>query len=216
MLNQSVRDMVRFSNHNLIKDPPFSRVDMVACRNLLIYFDADLQQRVIPVFHYALRPRGWLFLGSAENLPAAPTSSSRPTYSNKIYRRSGTKRHSISMPTLIDPLAMLQGPEPTQPRAQPNELADMASRRVIERYAPAHVIVNASNHIVRSSTRTGRYLELALGAPTTNVAELARRELRTAVRSVLEAARKRGAPLDQARNRSRDRRAGRRSRRRRR
>lgn len=192
VLNQSVRDMVRFSNHNLIKDPPFSRVDMVACRNLLIYFDANLQQRVIPVFHYALRPRGWLFLGSAENLAGRSDLFDVADNNNKIYRRSGTKRHSISMPTLVDPLAMLQGQDPAQSRAQPSELADIASRRVIERYAPAHVIVNASNHVVRSSTRTGRYLELAPGAPTTNVVELAKRELRSAVRSVLEAARKRG------------------------
>src|SRR5262249_21732535 len=67
-INKNIRDMCIFSAHSVIKDPPFSRIDLVSCRNLLIYFGADFQARVIPVFHFALRPRGYLFLGTAENV----------------------------------------------------------------------------------------------------------------------------------------------------
>ncbi|MDT9126934.1 CheR family methyltransferase, partial [Escherichia coli] len=67
-ISGEIRDMIRFSNHSLVKDPPFSRIDHVSCRNLLIYFDDRLQQSVLPLLHYALRPGGYLFLGPSESV----------------------------------------------------------------------------------------------------------------------------------------------------
>jgi len=190
VLAQSIRDMVRVSNHNLIKDPPFSRVDMIVCRNLLIYLNTALQQRLIPVFHYALKPRGWLFLGSAENIAARNDLFDAVDASARIYRRRGVHRQSVAMPLFVQPLALAAAAaEPAEARRSPFERADVAARRVLERYAPPHVIVNGDNEIVRSSTRTGRYLELAEGAPSNKVTDLAKRGLRTAVRAVLEGAR---------------------------
>jgi two-component system CheB/CheR fusion protein len=192
VLHPAIRDMVRVSNHNLIKDPPFSRIDMIVCRNLLIYLNAGLQQRLIPVFHYALRPQGWLFLGSAENIAARNDLFDTVEPSTRIYRRRGVHRQSVAMPLFAGPAARLQqdsdGPESR--RGTPHlERADATLRRIMDRYAPAHVVVSIDNDILRSSTRTAKYLELAEGAPSTKVTDLARRGLRSAVRSVLESAR---------------------------
>jgi two-component system CheB/CheR fusion protein len=191
VLTQSVRDMVRVSNHNLIKDPPFSRVDMIVCRNLLIYLNANLQQRLIPVFHYALKPNGWLFLGSAENIAARNDIFDTVDAAAKVYRRRGAHRQSVAMPLFVQPLALAVTSHPGAAEGQrlPTERADSAARRVLERYAPPYVVVNAENDIARSSSRTGKYLELAEGTPSTKVTDLAKRGLRSAVRSVLESAR---------------------------
>lgn len=190
VLTQTVRDMVRVSNHNLIKDPPFSRVDMIVCRNLLIYLNANLQQRLIPVFHYSLKPNGWLFLGSAENIASRNDIFETADAPAKVYRRRGSHRQSVAMPLFVEPLALAVADTGTGERERrPAERPDSAARRVMERYAPPHVVVNAGNEIVRASTRTGKYLELAEGAPSTRVTDLAKRGLRSAVRSVLESAR---------------------------
>jgi two-component system, chemotaxis family, CheB/CheR fusion protein len=189
VLTQAIRDMVRVSNHNLIKDPPFSRVDMVVCRNLLIYLNADLQQRLMPVFHYALRPGGWLFLGSAENIGGRSDLFEPLEHGSRIYRRRGMQRQSVSMPLFVEPF---QGTlRDTHGRVNaPPERVDTASRKVLERYAPPHVVVGADNDVIRSSSRTGKYLELAEGSPSAKVTDLARRGLRSAVRGVLETARR--------------------------
>ncbi|WP_161829733.1 chemotaxis protein CheB [Steroidobacter agaridevorans] len=189
-LTQSVRDMVRVSNHNLIKDPPFSRVDMIVCRNLLIYLNSNLQQRLIPVFHYALKPQGWLFLGSAENIAARNDIFDTVDAPAKVYRRRGSHRQSVAMPLFVQPLALAAAdPLPAQDARRPLDRSDTAGRRILERYAPPHVVVNSDSDIVRASGRTGKYLELAEGTPSNKVTDLAKRGLRSAVRSVLEGAR---------------------------
>jgi two-component system CheB/CheR fusion protein len=189
VLVQPIRDMVRVSNHNLIKDPPFSRVDLIVCRNLLIYLNADLQQRLIPVFHYALRPGGYLFLGSAENIASRNDLFEALDPGTRIYRRRGAARQSVSMPLFVDPMANIVHEKSGRMTAMA-ERADTASRRMLERYAPPHVIVNVDNDVIRSSARTGKYLELAEGSPSTKVTDLARRGLRSAVRGVLETSRR--------------------------
>src|SRR5438105_1927280 len=191
-LVQSIRDMVRVSNHNLIKDPPFSRMDLIVCRNLLIYFNAGLQQRLCPVFHSALRPQGWLFLGSAENIAGRNDLFDAIAASARMYRRRGAYRQSVAMPLFVQPLAHAVSDREVADRQRGSAAADRLeaiARRIMERYAPAHVAVDAENNIVRASNRTGKYLELAEGAPSSKVTDLARRGLRSAVRGVLETAR---------------------------
>jgi len=192
VLAQSIRDMVRVSSHNLIKDPPFSRVDMIVCRNLLIYLNTSLQQRLIPVFHYALRPHGWLFLGPAENIANRNDLFEAADPAVKLYRRRGAHRQSVTMPLFVQPLALVAASQdPTErPRTSPAmERADATMRRVVERYAPPHVVVNSENDVLRASGRTSKYLELAEGALSSKITDLAKRGLRSAVRSVLDAAR---------------------------
>jgi two-component system CheB/CheR fusion protein len=176
----------------LIKDPPFSRVDMIVCRNLLIYLNTSLQQRLIPVFHYSLRPKGWLFLGPAENIANRNDLFETAEPSLKLYRRKGAYRQSVVMPLLVQPLAHAATDQILEPNriSSASERTDATLKRVAERYGPAHVVVNGENDVVRSSSRTGKYLELAEGAPSTKVTDLAKRGLRSAVRSVLDAARR--------------------------
>jgi two-component system CheB/CheR fusion protein len=190
VLAQQIRDMVRVSNHNLIKDPPFSRVDMVICRNLLIYLNPSLQQRLIPVFHYALKMGGWLFLGSAENIGGRADLFDTIEPNARVFRRKGGPRQSVAMPLISQSLAHTF-PEngPADRHLAPAERNDIVMRRVIEHYAPAHVVVNAHNEIVRASRRTGRYLELAEGTVSTDITDFAKRGLRSAVRSLLESVR---------------------------
>jgi two-component system, chemotaxis family, CheB/CheR fusion protein len=194
VLAQSIRDMVRVSNHNLIKDPPFSRVDMIVCRNLLIYLNTSLQQRLIPVFHYALRPQGWLFLGPAENIATRNDLFDTADAALKLYRRRGSYRQSVTMPLFVQPLALAAAtahdPFERQRNSPAVERADVTMRRMVERYSPAHVVVNVENDILRASGRTSKYLELAEGTPSTKITDLAKRGLRSAVRSVLDGARR--------------------------
>lgn len=185
-LVQTIKDMVRVSNHNLIKDPPFSRVDMVVCRNLLIYLNPTLQQRLIPVFHYALRPEGFMFLGSAENIGSRGDLFEPVDAASRIFRRKGGARQSIHMPLTVDPF--LYG-APADPESSGNTAADRAdavTRMIMDGYAPAHVVVDSLHDVVRSSPRTGRYLELAAGSPSARITDLAKRGLRSSLRAILE------------------------------
>lgn len=191
-LIQPIRDMVRVSNHNLIKDPPFSRVDMIVCRNLLIYLNPSLQQRLIPVFHYALRAGGWLFLGSAENIGGRTDIFEAEDAVARVFRRKGGLRQSVHMPLSVDTLAHAAEMEGNGGHIAPADRADATTRVMMEYYAPAHVVVNALSDVVRSSTRTGRYLELAAGALSTRVTDLAKRGLRSPIRSMLDMVRRTG------------------------
>jgi two-component system CheB/CheR fusion protein len=191
-LVQSIRDMVRISNHNLIKDPPFSRVDMVVCRNLLIYLNPSLQQRLIPVFHYALRAGGFLFLGSAENIASRTDLFEAADPAARVFKRKGGQRQSVHMPLAVDVLAHTASEVERTGQQTPTDRSDAMTRAVMEFYAPAHVVVNSLNDVVRSSTRTGRYLELAEGTPSARITDLAKRGLRSPIRSVLDVVRRTG------------------------
>lgn len=191
-LVQSIRDMVRVSNHNLIKDPPFSRVDMIVCRNLLIYLNPALQQRLVPVFHYALRAGGWLFLGSAENIHARNDLFDTVDAAARVFKRKGGLRQSVHMPLSLESTVSVQMTEQEGIGSAPTPDRDPVARAVMEFYAPAHVVVNAVNDVVRSSTRTGRFLELAEGSLSARITDLAKRALRPPIRSLLDAVRRTG------------------------
>ncbi|MHB1206932.1 MAG: chemotaxis protein CheB [Rhodospirillaceae bacterium] len=195
VLVQPIRDMVRVSNHNLITDPPFSRVDMIVCRNLLIYLNPVLQQRLVPVFHYALRAGGWLFLGSAENIASRNDLFDTMDGAARIFRRKAGHRQSVAMPLSSYPLvhaALAENGAVDRIGSGNIERPDAVMRRVMDLYAPPHVVVNANYDIVRSSRRTGRYLELSEGAPSTKITDLAKRGLRTVVRSLLDTVQRTG------------------------
>ena len=188
VLIDQVRELVRVSSHSLIKDPPFSRVDLLSCRNLLIYFDAQLQTRVLPLFHYALRPDGWLLLGSAENVSAREDLFNTAYREERIYRRIGRTNANFTLPL---------SPRPA-PRYRPEESAkgtpderrgreDVVQRRLMERYAPPHVVINSQGNVLHASSRTAPFLRLSVGEPTTRLLELAPAALRAALRSVMGA-----------------------------
>ena len=185
-LAKEVRDLCIFSSHSVIRDPPFSRIDLISCRNLLIYLDKELQNRLLPVFHYALRPGGFLFLGSSEALTMQAELFDPVDKKYRIFHR----RDHVGIHPLL-PLALPSGRLPvvearlTVRNHTGLPLRHIVENRVLEQFAPAYVVVTRDGDVVHFSTRTGKYLENAPGAPTRNVVAMARRGLRLDLRTAL-------------------------------
>jgi two-component system CheB/CheR fusion protein len=187
---REVRDLCTFSPHSLLRDPPFSRLDLISCRNLLIYFNADLQADIIPVFHYALRPEGYLFLGLSETITRHGDLFAPLDKEHRIYRRRSLV---TPLPRVLPQFAAKLRPSAGMARMPlPSTLqADIlrsAAALVTERFSPAHVVVNEHGEVLHYSTRTGKYLEPAAGAPSRDLLALARKGLRLDLRAALRTA----------------------------
>ena len=187
---KEIREMCLFSTHNLIKDPPFSRLDLIVCRNLLIYLETDAQLRVSTLFHYSLREGGYLFLGPAEGVSGPPDLFSPIDKKHKIYQRNET----VTRPPLAFPPAergRRVATKPWSPRvatASHAELVAGLERLLLDQYAPAWIIINAQGEAVYFSPRTGKYLEPAPGIPTMDVVNMARKGLRLDLRTSIHKA----------------------------
>ena len=191
-VNKKLREMCIFSLHSLISDPPFSRLDLIACRNLLIYLDNDLQKRVLPLFHYALNPNGYLFLGSSESLASSNSDLFREIdKQHRVFQQKQT----IILPQIDFPLNDRSNYRSTE-RSERQSYIDRQQQidRTIEKvllrdHTPACVIINEQNEIVYFYGRTGKYLEPSPGPPSNNLFSLTRQglriELRTAVQSAI-------------------------------
>jgi two-component system CheB/CheR fusion protein len=184
-----LREICLFSSHNLLRDAPFSKLDLISCRNLLIYLTPDLQNRLIPLFHYALNDGGYLFLGTSENVSRHPRLFSFVDKTHRVFRRRPQIERRLPEFPLTTPEG---GKRPTAPPARPSveqePLQSLAERQLLERYSPAYVIVNAEGELLHGSSRTGKYLELAAGAPRTDVFSMARNGLRPDLRAGLHKA----------------------------
>ena len=189
IVSKDVRELCIFSPHSVIRDPPFSRIDLVSCRNLLIYFGHDIQAQVIPTFHYALKPDGYLFLGTAENLSQFDELFVALEKRHRIFRRRPGATPSLRLPLS---LALPRGfavQDVTQRRDHSaGSLRQAAEGQVLDRYAPAHVVTTSEGDVVYFSGRTGKYLETPAGSPTRHLLAMARRELRLDLRTVFREA----------------------------
>ena len=182
-IHKSVRDILVFSEQDVIKDPPFSRLDFISCRNLLIYMGGELQKRLIPLFHYALKPDGFLFLGNSETVGDAPDLFSAVDRKAKLYQRRGglhggqrTPLTGLLSPTRETPLPSISGLTPTPGRPPLRELTEQA---LLQQVAPAAALVNGQGDILYLHGRTGAYLELAPGeVGVSNILTMAREGLR--------------------------------------
>lgn len=180
-----VREMVRISKHNLISDPPFSKIDLVSCRNLLIYFEPDLQRELLPNFHYALKEGGHLFLGTSET-PAQMAGDFTPvSTADRIYQRGRGPSRPLQLPLRAQSVAMpLDVGGPTGGVAA----VDRSVRYedvVLERHVAPYVVVNERRDIVFASRGTGAYLELTPGAPRLGLLQMAHPALRPPLRGLL-------------------------------
>ena len=191
---KDLREMCIFSQHSLIRDPPFSSLDLISCRNVLIYMSAELQKKLVPIFHYALRPGGHLFLGPSESLTSFPELFEVVDKRHRIYRRKET----VTRPLVEFPLSnrwardsMTQRqPDQGQPPPQtPREKLGAAFERVVlEEYSSPSMVVNDGGDILLLAGPVARFLQLPTGAPTSNLLESLRGPLRAEVRSALRAA----------------------------
>ncbi len=192
LLAREVRDLCVFSPHSVIRDPPFSRLDLISCRNLLIYFGADVQNQVIPTFHYALRPGGYLFLGASENVTQFSEIFTPIDKKHSVFRSREDVASTVRLPLVASgfrPAPFAPG-RPAGRRNLGVALRQSVEAQVLERFAPAHVVANRDGDVVFYSARTGKYLEASAGAPTRQLLTLARKGLRldlhTALREAIE------------------------------
>jgi two-component system CheB/CheR fusion protein len=183
---KELREMCIFSQHNVIKDAPFSKLDLVSCRNLLIYLDAELQNRVIPLFHFALLPGRFLFLGNSENVTRHPKLFAPVDRRARIFKKLKTSTRlppefpiTTGRPVVEVPPMRSFGPDVGLERR---------AQRIAERYSPAYVITDENFQILHFSGRTGRYIEPTAGAATLDLLGLVHRDLRLELRTALSRA----------------------------
>lgn len=196
-VTKDIRELCTFSVHSLVRDPPFSRLDLISCRNVLIYLDADLQASVARTFHYALAPGGVLVLGTSETVTRYAELFQLLDRKHRIFQRM----EGVVAPLPVAELALMERAAPLPPgrtrtaAAIASEAANLANARVLDHFAPAFVVVNTTGEVLHFSSRTGKYLEAAAGAPSRDVVSMARRGLRPELRAALRSAIETGRPI---------------------
>jgi two-component system CheB/CheR fusion protein len=200
-VRKEIREMVVFAPQNIIMDPPFTKLDILSCRNLLIYLSPEVQKKLIPLFHYALNPGGLLFLGSAETVGAHSGLFAPLDGRSRIYRRV---EPAMGAPTVEFPPSFAlsaQSPVAAQTehgdvlRVPPLSLTQLADRVVIQHFAPAAMLTNDKGDILYISGRTGKYLEPARGKANLNVFAMAREGLRYELSSAFATALRQEGPV---------------------
>ena len=204
-ISKSIRDLCIFSTQNVFNDPPFSRIDLLSCRNVMIYLSHSLQRRVIPIFHYGLNPNGFLMIGNTEGLIGSGAELfEMADKKQKIYRK-----RAVQTPVTFgfavnandshgdgDPHG--QSSKSVEPPRVPLDLQREADRLLLTRYAPPSVVVNDQLEILQTKGRTGPYLELPTGKASLNLLKMARPGLLFELQSAIDEARKSG--VDAKRN----------------
>jgi two-component system CheB/CheR fusion protein len=199
-INTSIRDMVLFAQHDVTLDPPFTRLDLITCRNLLIYFDAALQRRLIPLFHYCLRPDGVLLLGSSETVGRFHHLFAPIEPKLRLHRRLDNANHGPEFPAKSRPRPPVETKEPhVSPPSVRTQAADNLQNAVdsvlLQLYSPAAVVVNSGGDIVYISGHTGKYLEPAVGKANLNFHAMAREGLRASLGAALKQVGSQSEPL---------------------
>ncbi len=197
-IKKTIRDLCIFSTQNVFNDPPFSRMDLVSCRNVMIYLSQTLQKRVIPIFHYALNPTGFLMLGSTEGLLGA---------GSELFEMTDKKQKIFRKRLVSNPVAFgfsmgksEQGPTGTatakskQPETAkiPMELQREADRLLLARYVPPAVLINEHLEILQTRGRTASFLELPSGKASLNLLKMARPGMLFELQGAIDEARKQG------------------------
>ncbi|MBF0335167.1 MAG: PAS domain-containing protein [Alphaproteobacteria bacterium] len=189
--SKDLRAVCTFALHSIIRDPPLCNIDLVSCRNVLIYFDRRLQDQVIPTLHFALRPGGILFLGPSENIGQYTELFSPLDKAGRIFERLGSARRSIPfLPASRGKAAPLNDLSSKRKVVAERTIAQAVEAQIAKLYGPANVVVNVRGDIVHFSPRTGKYLEPIPGGPSQNLLSMARKELRISLRGALHEARK--------------------------
>ena len=188
VISKQIRDMCVFSSHSVVRDPPFSRMDLISCRNLLIYLNSELQNHVIPIFHYALKPNGFLFLGTSENITQHRDLFTSIDKKSRVFQRREDGAAMPHLPVLFRRHGIGSGGLPESKGPTGRSLRQSIEARVLERYAPAHVVVTREGDVVNYSAGTGKYLEAPPGRPSRALMAIARRGLRLPLRSALHEA----------------------------
>ena len=200
-INKDIREMIIFSEHDLTKDPPFSKLDLLSCRNVLIYMDVDLQKRLIPLFYYALNPGRFLFLGSSETVNGFTNLFDTLDRKAKLYQRRqnvGTDQFSsiaTYIPPRLEPREIQRKQIEIPVQAKP-KFRELTEKILLQNYAPVGVLVNEKGEdILYIHGRTGMYLEPAPGEAGMNILSMAREGLQKRLTVALQRAKTDKKPL---------------------
>ena len=202
-ISKSIRDMCVFARQNVFSDPPFSRMDLISCRNVLIYLSPVLQKKVIPIFHYALKPNGFLLVGNTEGLLGSGAEIfDLVDRKSKIYQKKAVPSPVTFGLTISGHEAAEGRPEKPHPPGKEDELAKTpadvqreADRLLLTKYVPSAVVVNDDLEILQSRGKTNRYLELPTGRASLNLLKMARAGMLYELRGLIEKARKNSIPV---------------------
>jgi two-component system, chemotaxis family, CheB/CheR fusion protein len=178
-VNTSIREMIVFAPHDVIKDPPFTKLDFLLCRNLLIYMESELQKKLMNLFHYSLNASGLMLLGSAENINSQEKLFTTIDAKLKFYKRS---KLPIEIDRMDFPSTFSHSTKRTQEDISPAKAVEniqtFADQLLLQRFAPASVLINQEGDILYITGRTGKYLEPAAGKANMNIYAMARDGLR--------------------------------------
>ncbi|WP_155323428.1 chemotaxis protein CheB [Desulfosarcina ovata] len=198
-IRKEIRDCVVFSVQDLIKDPPFSRLHLLCCRNLLIYLNSEAQKKLLPLFHYTLTPEGILMLGSSESIGGFSNLFTVLDKKWKIYKRREVPQAQrqqvdfLSGPSAPDMVA--GGTIADRPANQKANIAQMTQQAILDQFAPTAILVDANDNMLHVQGRTGKYLETPSGPPTRNILDMTREGLRIELSSAIRAARSSNKPV---------------------
>lgn len=189
-VRRELREMILFANHNVIKDPPFSRLNLVTCRNMLIYLNQSAQARVMETLHFALNPGGYLFIGSSESADNVSDLYVPVSKEHHFYQSRPVAAKSIPIPDLspsfrFDPRQQAEQVNLQEKRVLERITFSELHQQLLERYAPPSVVVNQDLDVVHLSEKAGTYLQMSGGEPSNNLLKLIRPELRLELRSGL-------------------------------
>jgi chemotaxis methyl-accepting protein methylase len=187
-VSKSIRGTVIFAPQNLIMDPPFTRMDMLCCRNLLIYLSPEVQKGLLPLFHYSLNPGGLLLLGKSETVGDFTDLFATVDDKGRIYRRIDSDLRTKPVKFLSAFLPTPNAPQPMKPSKATVNLQSLADQLLLQKYSPAAVLVNDQGDILYISGRTGKYLEPAAGKVNWNIFAMAREGLRYELKGVFQKA----------------------------
>lgn len=187
-INQDIRDMCVFARHNVASDPPFSKMDLIACRNVLIYLSPHLQRKVLPTFHYALNPVGYLVLGTSETVGRDAELYTVVDNKQKIYlkKASAVRGQHFYMPEFAPRPAEAQ--RPTARAQGPLDFEKAADRILLRRFSPAGILVNRDLEILQFRGRTSPYLELPQGDPSFHLVKMSAETLFLEIRGAIREA----------------------------
>ena len=194
-IGKVVRELCVFARQNLTSDPPFSRLDLISCRNMLIYLEPLLQKKIMPIFHYALNPDGFLMLGSSEGIGNATDLFNIADKKSRIYQRKLTPprmNFNFVKSTYVPESANLERRSEIVDDVNLEQLADQV---VLNRYAPVGVTVNFDLEILKFRGQTSPFLEPPLGKASLNLLKMARLELRLELRSAIHSAKQQDIPI---------------------
>lgn len=191
LISKEIREMVVFAQQNIIMDPPFTKLDILSCRNLLIYLDQELQKKLIPLFHYALTSHGILLLGTAESIGNFTSLFIAQDSQSRIFQRIEQTRPlaDIDFPTKYFPVASMPQQETATTEFTFN-LQSQVDQLLLKNYSPPAVVVNAEGNILYINGRTGKYLEPAAGKANLNIYAMAREGLRHELAGALDKAKR--------------------------